>query len=470
MQPRRAAALVLIATAACATARLGETSGASLGPLGAAGEVHVLLLPRPPALDRLSYTVEAVSLRRKDGGEVPLELRARIVAGPDGQSQRALATGRVPPGEYAGLSVKVASASLAAEGEGARLLVELEPARPDVDLRLAPGATAVVWLALDPAAVRSGFAFAPAFHATRAPQTAPQAALYVSDARGAAVTVADRRGRAVTGVVPVGAGPKGIALDRFARRAYVALSGEDEIDVLDVAANASLGRVRLLPGDGPTDLALAADGTVVVVNARSRTVAFVDPVSLAELGRAAIGLEPTGLLVDRNGRRAYVANRGSQTVSVIDIPNRAVVATLPTDPEPLRMALSADGARLHVVHRGSAHLVSFSTATFASVARAYVGLGAWSVKVDPRTDQIYVSRSDQPRISVYDPLALQPIDAFDVPGRVFQMSIDDAENAMLVVIPERGVVGVVDLVSRRVLAEIPAGNDPYGLAFAGERL
>ncbi|BDG05242.1 YVTN family beta-propeller repeat protein [Anaeromyxobacter oryzae] len=468
MRTRAAVVALLLAGTGCATALRGPPR---LPPLGTEGEVYVYVLPLEREGERLSFNVEAVSLRRQDGSELPLEMKQRDIGGAEAGRQRLVAWGRVPPGDYAGLAVTVGTATLARAGERARLMVEPAPSRVDLVFRLASGSAAVVWAALDgPASIRGDYAFSAAFKATLAPQTPPQVTLYCTNSASANVMAVDRHSHLVTGVVPVGDTPLGIALDRIARRAYVALSREDRLEMLDVAANASAGVIRLAPGDGPAEMALAADGTLVVVNVRSRTVAFVDPLAMAELGRVAVGDAPAGLRVDRSGQRAYVANRGTSTVTVLDVPNRAVVGTITTDAEPVWVDLSRDGTRLYVVHRGSAYLGVFALPSLAPVAHPYVGLGATAVKVDPRTDLLYLSRGDERRISVYDPISFQPLDQIDVPGAVSRMMIDDAENTLLAVVPEQGTIAVLDLTSRKLLAEIPVGNDPFGLAFVGERL
>lgn len=470
---RPAAAPVLAATflftAGCAAA---PRPAAVLPPLERdAAEVHVFAAPLGRDAEQLSFTLAAVSLRRADGGEVALELATRQLSGSDLAAQRLIAWGRVPPGEYGAVTVRAASATLASEGERSRLLVDAEPSVAELDLHVKPGASTVVWAALDVGrSIRDAFAFGPVFSLSLAPQTPPAVALYCTNAAAASVTAADRRARLVSGVLPVGAGPRGIALDRTANRAFVALSEEDQVDVLDLAASRSVGRIRLVPGDGPTELAVAADGTLLVVNARSRTVSFVDPASLAEVGRVQVGDAPSAIRLDRSGPRAYVANRGSGTISVLDVGNRAVAATVRTDPEPIALELSRDGSQLYVAHRGSPELLVLALPSLQTRARAFVGLGAARVAVDPRTDLIYLSRRDERRITVYDPVAFQPIDRFEVPGPVSRMKIDDAENTLLALVPERRAIAVVDLTSRRVLSEIPVGAGPFTFALAGERL
>ncbi len=294
----RMAVAVLVVTASACSGMKGATP--ALQPLGREGEVHVYALSLPRDADRLSFTIAGIAMLRQGGGEVPLQLLERELAGA-GWAQRPLASGRLAPGDYVGVSVHVGAASITRDGESARLLVDPEPTRASLAFRVEAGEAVVVWLRLGQGSLRGDFAFAPGFTATLPPQTPPQVALYCTNTGSASVTAVDRRARLVTGVVPVGAEPRGIALDRAGRRAYVALSREDQLEVIDLAAGAPVGRIRLSPGDGPGDVALAADGTLVVVNVRSRSVSFVDPLAMSEVARVPVGDAPSALLVDRVG-------------------------------------------------------------------------------------------------------------------------------------------------------------------------
>jgi YVTN family beta-propeller protein len=464
-----ALAALLVAGSGCAAMRTAAPP--SRPPLGNEAEVRIYVLPLPRDAERLSFTVDAVALVRHDGAELPLGLEEREISGAQRRGQRLLATARLSSGEYTGLSLRIGAATVAREGPPTRLLVDPEPVRVELGLRLAAGEAVVIWLQLGPGPIRSEFSFAPRLTATLPQRTAPQAALYCTDGGGASVTVVDRAARRVTGVIPVpGAGPRGVAVDPLAGRAYVALAQESQIAILDLASGAVMGRIPLTPGDGPTDVALAAGGKLVVVNERSRTVAFVDPDAMVELGRVPVGDAPGALLLDRSGRRAYVVNRASASVTVLDVANRAVFGTLATDPEPVRVGLSRDGTKLHVVHRGSTYLSTWAIPSLSPVSRVYIGLGATTLRVDPRTDFIYLSRGDERVIAVLDPVSFQQIDRFEVPGAATYLAIDDAENTLLALVPERRTIAVIELTSRRVVAEIPVGVDPYVLAFGGERL
>jgi YVTN family beta-propeller protein len=460
-------AVILGALCACTAARRPVPA---LPPLEGEGEVHVFALPFSRDAERLGFAVEAVALRPREGSDVPLQVALRDVVGGEQRDQRLLAWGRVPPGEYVGIVATVADPTLSRDGERSRLLVTPEPAFAPLTLRVDAGRAVVTWLSFDPAAsMRGEHEFSPVFGATIAPQTPPQVAIYATSTAGASVTVADRRSRLVTGIIPVGESAKGVVLDQTATHAYVALPRDDQLEILDVAANVATGKIRVAPGDGPEELGLAPDGTLIVVNDRSRTVSFVDPRALTELGRVDIGDAPSDLLVDRAGRRAYVANRGSATVTVIDIANRAVAATLATDHEPVRLELSRDGSRLYVVHRGSAYLAVFRIPSLVPEPRAFVSLGVSAIRVDTRTDLVYLARGEDRRISVYDPLSLQEIDRFDVPGVVSRMVIDDADDALLALMPDRRTIAVIDLTSRKLLGEIPVGPEAHSVTLLGER-
>ena len=468
MRTRTAAAALLLAMSACALLKGGPPPRP---PLGDEAEVHLYLLPLPRDAERLSFAVQAVTIRRMDGVEVPLEVKLSNVAGGCRPGdQRLLAEARVPPGEYVAVEVRSSSAALLGDGDLSRLLVDAEPVRAPLPFRVAPGRAAVVWLALEPGAVNGEVSFAPRFSATLPQQTPPRAALYCTASGALSVVAVDRGAREVTGVIPVPGTPRGIALDVERSRAYVALEREDRIEVVDVGVGVPVGSIRLSPGDGPGDLALATDGTLVVANQRSRSVAFVDPLSLAEVGRVPVGDEPTSLIVDRAGRRAFVANRRSGSISELDVGNRAVLVTVTTDPEPLRVALSRDGTLLYVVSRGSQYVATYVVPSLALQSRVFIGLGATTIRVDSRTELLYVSRGAERRIAVLDPIALQQIDSIDVPGAVSYMAFDEAENTLLALVPERASIVIIDLTSRRRVAEIPVGGSPYTFAFFGERL
>jgi DNA-binding beta-propeller fold protein YncE len=460
-----AATLALLAGCATAAVRTGRP------PLSESeGEVQVYLDPLPAAAARLALQVESVAAVAADGAMVPLELLLPEVRADPAARQRILAVGRLAPGSYGALLVKFRRATLAAEPRPVDLALPDGPARVPVSVAVRRQRATVIALALQyPRSVEQGFAFDPSFAAAVPGPTVPEVAGYCTTAGWDQVTVFDKNARRVVSAIPVGRGPQGIALDPRRPRAYVALSGEDRIAIVDVLAGEVLGRIPLRPGDEPREVGVTPDGRLLVtVNSGSNTASFLDPSSTIELGRVDTGEEPGPLLVEPGGRRAFVLNRRAGSITVLDLANRAVAATLATDAEPLAARANRAGTRLYVIHGGSAYMGVFSLPDLQALKRVYVGLGASALAVSQRSDFIYVGRRDGERLQIFDPVSFFPVSSLGIGAPPAYLALDDVQNALFALEPSRRTVEAVDLLSGRSLAAMEVGDDPYQVALAGE--
>ena len=126
------------------------------------------------------------------------------------------------------------------------------------------------------------------------------------------------------------------------------------------------------------------------------------------------GAAPSGLTVNSNGSRLYVALNMSHQVGVIDTETRAIVARIPVGIYPYTTVLSADGSKLYVSNWGG-----------RVPGPADVTDGLFPVVVDPRTG-----------------------------------------------IPVSGTVSVIDTASNMVVKTITVGLHPTGMALSpdGDRL
>jgi len=93
------------------------------------GEVYVYIEPFPQDAERLRFQLEELSVVRGDGTSVPLSLSLREFKRSDMLRQRLVASGRLAPGRYTGLSFKTKDASLRTEEGEVALLVPAEPFR-----------------------------------------------------------------------------------------------------------------------------------------------------------------------------------------------------------------------------------------------------------------------------------------------------------------------------------------------------
>lgn len=390
-------ALVLLA-AAC---HLRPRASRAFAPLEGEGEVFVYLQPMPQQIERLTFTLSSLAVS-SEGRDLPLQLAFRDLPGPDPRQQRLLAFGRLPPGSYAVLLVATEKATLATPEGPAQLLVPGEPARVPAGFTIAAGRATVVTLTFRPeASVQGSFSFAPVFAAAVPPRPMPPLQGLCTSTAWNDLTVFDKRRREVVAVLPTGRGARGVALSPSLQRGWIALGDEDQLEAFDVSSATPLPRVRLAPGDGPRELAASGDGRwLYVVNSGSNSFAFLDALSGTEVSRVPTGEEPITFVVDRAGRRAYVLNQRSSTITVVDLAQRAAVGTVTTETAPLRAQVSRTGNRLYVIHAGSPYLLALSLPDLAVVNRVFIGLNASALKVDSRSDLIYVGKSDEARLYV----------------------------------------------------------------------
>jgi YVTN family beta-propeller protein len=362
-----------------------------------------------------------------------------------------------------GVKIQVGRATVQGQEGKSDLLVSKEPLRVDVPVAVESRQARLVTLALQGSATgEQGFAFIPRFVAAAPRNTVVPLTGYCTSTATANVTVFDKVRGGVVGMFPTGAEPKGIAIDGQTR-AYVALSGSDEVQVLDLATGAEVGRVALRPGDRPRDVAITPDGKVLLVtNPGSRTTSFVDANALVETSRVSTGEEPVALLMDRGGQRALVFNYWSSNITVIDIASRAVVKVVPTDAQPSNGQFDRAGTRLYVLHGYSPYLTVYSVPDFVVMNRFLVGAGARSIQVDPRTDMVYVG-SDDPGLRVFNPTTFAQFGTVNLPGAVSWMTVDPVSNTLYALMPIVRAVAGVNLTSLAPVSRADVGEGVYAV-------
>jgi DNA-binding beta-propeller fold protein YncE len=168
-----------------------------------------------------------------------------------------------------------------------------------------------------------------------------------------------------TNTTPV-AWPDRLAVSRY-QTLLVPLNLADQAAIVD----AGTGAVRYVAtGSYPYGAAITPDGrTGLVSNEASGTVSFIDISSGTKLGDVDLGhlSHPEGIVIDREGRRAYVTVANADRVAVLDIATRSVVDSLSTarsfgdGTSPVALALTPRSDELVVAESGADELSVFRT-------------------------------------------------------------------------------------------------------------
>ncbi|GBC94981.1 PE-PGRS family protein PE_PGRS18 [bacterium HR16] len=168
---------------------------------------------------------------------------------------------------------------------------------------------------------------------------------YVALSRNNSLAVVDLRDGKVVAQIAVGVAPFAVKVSADGRRAYVSNWGGRHPRQGEKTAETS-GTPALVDSRG-----VAVSGTVSVVDLQTKKV-------VAEIE---VGLQPGGLALDEARGRLYVANANSDTVSVIDTGSLQVVETISVRPDPSlpfgsmpdALALTPDGNTLFVANGGN---------------------------------------------------------------------------------------------------------------------
>lgn len=156
---------------------------------------------------------------------------------------------------------------------------------------------------------------------------------WVVNLKGGTVSVIDTESRKQVTQIKVGKGPAQVGFTPDGRFAFVSLSEENRVAVVDVASRKLVRKVGV--GTVPIQLYATPDSRLVLVANQGTpkkpgtTVSVIDVSHLKVVSTIKTGAGAHGVVVDRDGRQAFVTNTYADTVSVIEIASRKVVATVP---------------------------------------------------------------------------------------------------------------------------------------------
>ena len=152
-------------------------------------------------------------------------------------------------------------------------------------------------------------------------------------------------------------------------RLWVVNPDADTVSVFDADTLARLAEVPV--GSGPKAVAVSPANQAWVTNQRSGTITVVDGTSLAAVGTVSLpyGSAPYGIAFAPDGT-PYVALEASGLIARLDGVSGAVLATASVGQHARHLAISADGTRLYVSRFITAPLPGEATASVATPADA----------------------------------------------------------------------------------------------------
>lgn len=149
------------------------------------------------------------------------------------------------------------------------------------------------------------------------------------------LSVIDTATAKVVATIPTtGQHPRGIAVSKDSRTAYIAVMGSDKVVAIDLVRRTTRDFART--GKGPRHVVISPDGTrLFVTNNADGTVVEVDASNGHVLRTVRVGVEPRSMAMSTDGGALYVVNYRSSTVSKIRVRDLKVIQTVRTDGMPI---------------------------------------------------------------------------------------------------------------------------------------
>ncbi|MFC9927850.1 hypothetical protein [Streptomyces sp. NPDC127190] len=184
--------------------------------------------------------------------------------------------------------------------------------------------------------------------------------------------------------IPVGQGPKGVAVSPDGLHLYVANHDSRSISVVDTMAGAV---ETVIPLDhNPWGIAITPDGRHAYVSLTPDRVGVLDLLTHDVITSISVPGFPAGVALTPNGERAYAALSLGESLSIIDTASNTLTGhTESMEGAPIAVAITRDGRHAYVPTDGSCliEIVETETGTVSSDPPIVVGCAATDVTFTP---------------------------------------------------------------------------------------
>jgi YVTN family beta-propeller protein len=173
---------------------------------------------------------------------------------------------------------------------------------------------------------------------------------------------------------------------------------------------------------------------------------------------------PTGIAVNPNTSKVYVANEYSNTVSVLGTESDKVQNRINVGIFPYSIDINPLNNRVYVTNRGSNTVSVIDGSIDTKLLDITVGKSPVGVAVNPSANWIYITNLDDGTMSVIDGISNEVINTIQA-GRIpYAVTVNPLSNRIYAADIGSNTVSVIDGETNRIVTTIPVGEKPTGLA------
>jgi YVTN family beta-propeller protein len=210
---------------------------------------------------------------------------------------------------------------------------------------------------------------------------------YVTNGGDNTVSVIDASTQRLVATIPVGKFPHGIRISPDGRQAFVANLKGGTVSVIDTESRKEVAQIAA--GKGPAQVGFTLDGRLGFVSlSEENAVAVIDPAKRTVTRKVAVGTVPIQLYATPDSRTLLVANQGARkkpgkTVSVVDLETFRVTKTIETGPGAHGVVVDSEGRYAYVTNTYANSVSMLDVKAWKVIATVPVGRGPNGVSVRP---------------------------------------------------------------------------------------
>jgi YVTN family beta-propeller protein len=256
----------------------------------------------------------------------------------------------------------------------------------------------------------------------------------------------------VVATIPVGAHPKGVAVDAATNRVYVSLFDSSSVAVIDATSNQKIAEWST-NSTGHSNGIGVTDGRVFVALRDAARVAALNTTTGAVLAAPAVGSLPYG--VGAANGKVWVANFGSNSVSVLDAAMASVSGTTTGSANAALVAPATSSAFVSYFGGG---VIEVSNTGAALHNFTTTGVGSFGIAFNSAANLIYVSNRNNSQIAALAATTGTIITNRNLGQVPYALAYNPSTNHLFAILAEANQLAVLDGTTLNTLAVVSIGT------------
>jgi YVTN family beta-propeller protein len=260
--------------------------------------------------------------------------------------------------------------------------------------------------------------------------------------------------------VHIGRGPHHLIASPDGRTLVVAMSGSNELVLIDRTTGVETKRVE---ASDPYQIGFSPDGKwFVAASLRLDRIDIYDGVTFQVAHRLAAPTMPSHIAFSRDSGMVFVTLQGTDSVVAIDLASGKELWTARVGPTPAGIVTRPSGTLLVGV-MGADYIAEMDPRDGSVLRKIQTGNGAHNFLAAPDGKTLYVTNRVAGTISVLDADTLEVKNTLTAPGGPDDMALSPDGKELWVTDRWRAAVGIIELASGALKATVPVGRSPHGI-------